>query len=81
MITENRDGTLRFEYELKVKPCIKCGCTHINLFEMGGRTYFEDVDKSSGGGICKVCGNTVVEYKLPVCPNMNMLLEVWNRHN
>lgn len=81
MITDNRDGTVRFEYDLNVVPCIKCGGTNIKLFENGGKTYYEDVKKASGGGICNKCGYTVMEFNLPTCPTMTMILEVWNINN
>lgn len=81
-ITENEDGTLRFDYELNVIPCSNCGSICIILYENGGLTaHAHRRQPASGGGICKGCSKIVVKTDLPMVPSMSMLLDVWNAGN
>ena len=81
-IDQNRDGTFRFSYDLDVVPCKICRSTEIKLYENGSKTPNEHKKgPTEGGGICKICGNTVHVEGIPPVPSMSMLLEVWNTHN
>jgi len=81
-ITEMPNGNLRFDYELCLHPCCKCGCSTITLYENGGKTAREHrKGTTSGGGICTQCNHTVLVDKIPPVPSMTMLLEIWNTHN
>lgn len=81
-IEQNRNGTFRFSYDLKVVPCKYCKSTDVTLYEDGGKTPNEHKKgPTEGGGICKVCGHTVLIEGIPPVPSMHMLLELWNNHN
>lgn len=81
-IEQNRDGTFRFIYNLKVERCRWCDGTDIDLFENGGMTPDEHKKGTTeGGGICKQCGHTVMEQGIEPVPSMSMLLDIWNFHN
>jgi hypothetical protein len=81
-ITENADGTFRFDYELNVVPCKNCGGTDIILYEEGGTSlHAHRREPAKGGGICKKCSHNVVREGLPLVPSMSMLLDIWNNAN
>ena len=81
-LRQNKEGNYIFSYALEVVPCRQCGSTNIELYEIGGKTPSEHKKGlTEGGGVCKVCGNTVHVIDIPPVPSITMLLNVCNINN